>query len=150
MAARYSMRTGSVATTAAATKSLWLLNPVTSALAVVQLGVTFDASTAAQAIGIELYRTTTLGSPAGSAGTVVKFDPTSQSADATGLTALTTEPTAVEVLAEWFVSNTAGLDLQFPLGREPLAAAAGARLGLRYTTPTGVSPNARSYVIWEV
>lgn len=149
MTARFSVRTGSVATTAASTKSLILLNPAGNELVLVQLAVSFDASTAAAGVGIELYRTTTLGSPAGTTGTVVKWNPASQAADTTALTALTTEPTAVEVLAEWFISNTAGLDVQYPLGREPVGGTAGARLGIRYVTASGVSPNARAYTAWE-
>lgn len=149
MTARFSVRTGSVATTAAATKSLILLNPAGNELVLVQIAVSFDASTAAAGIGIELFRTTTLGSPAGTTGTIVKWNPASQAADTTALTALTTEPTAVEVMPEWFVSNTAGLDLQYPLGREPVGATAGARLGIRYITASGVSPNVRAYMVWE-
>lgn len=150
MPALYSMRTGSFTTTAAATKSLILLNPVTNKFALVQFGVSFNASTAAAGIGIELVRVTTLGSPAGTTGTVVKVGhPSDQSASTTGLVQLTTEPTTYEVLQDWFVSNTAGIDIQFPLGREPMAAAAGSRLGLRYTTASGVSPDCRAYMTWE-
>jgi len=148
----YSVKTGSVATTANATKSLWLVNPVTNRFVVAEISVSFDGSSAAAGIGIELYRTTTLGSPTGTSTTPVKVtDPNSAAADATSLTTLTAEPTAVEILAEWFVSPFGGLlDVQYPLGREPGVAAAGARIGLRYVTPASVSPNARSYVLFDV
>lgn len=146
----YSTRTGSVALTASSTKSLWLLNPVTDFFLIAQLAVSFDASAASAGVGIELYRTTTLGTPAGTTATFVKVNRVGDTAapTTTGLTALTTEPTAVEILADWFIQPFGGLfDVQYPLQREPLAAAAGQRIGLRYVTPAiATPPNCRAYV----
>jgi hypothetical protein len=147
--ALYGTRTGSVALTASSTKSLWLLNPVTDFFLIAQVGISFDASAASAGVGIELYRTTTLGTPAGTAATITKINRIADAATpaTTGLTALTTEPTAVEVLADWFVQPFGGLfDVQYPLQREPLASAAAQRIGLRYVTPAAVTPNCRAYV----
>jgi hypothetical protein len=145
----YSVRTGAITLTAASTKSLWLLNPAGDFFILAQLGVSFRASAASDTVGVELYRTVTLGSPAGTTATVAKVNRVGDAAAAntTGLTVLSTEPTSVEVLADWELQPFGGLlDLQYPLGREALAAAAGARLGLRYVTPAGIAPGLRAYV----
>jgi hypothetical protein len=150
--ALYSTRTGLLTTTASTTKSLWLLNPAADFFVIAQLSVSFKASAASDTVAIELYRTTTLGTPAGTTATMVKVN---RGADAaapttTGLTNLTAEPTAVEILADWEVQPFGGLlDLQYPLGREPLAPAVGARLGLRYITPAAVTPGIRSYAWYD-
>lgn len=147
--ALYSTRTGSTAMTASSTKSLWLLNPVTDFFVLAEFGVALDASAAAAGVGIELYRTTTLGSPAGTTATFSKVNRVGDAATptTTGLVNLTTEPTAAEVLADWFIQPFGGvLDIQYPLQREPLGASAGQRIGLRYVTPASVTPNYRSYV----
>jgi hypothetical protein len=147
--ALYGTRTGSVALTASSTKSLWLLNPAVDFFVVAEISVCLDGAVAAAGVGLELYRTTTLGSPA---GTTATFTKTNRGADAaspttTGLINLTTEPTAVEVLADWFIQPFGGmLVLQYPLQREPMSPAAGARMGLRYVTPASVTPNCRAYV----
>jgi hypothetical protein len=145
----YGTRTGSVALTASSTKSLWLLNPATDLFVIAQMAISFDASASSAGVGIELYRVTTLGTPTGTTATFTKIQPVGDAASptTTGLTALTAEPTAVEILADWFIQPFGGaLDLQYPLGREPMAAGGGARFGLRYVTPASVTPNARAYV----
>jgi hypothetical protein len=148
----YATKTGSAAMTASSTKSLWLLNPATDFFLIAEFGVSVDASAAAAGVGIELYRTTTLGSPAGTTATFSKINRVGDAAvpTTTGLVNLSAEPTAVEVLAEWFLQPFGGLfDIQYPLQREPLAAAAGQRIGLRYVTPAGVTPNYRSFVWFD-
>jgi hypothetical protein len=150
--ALYGTRTGSTALTASATKSLWLLNPASDFFLLAQFGISLDASAASAGVGVELYRTTTLGTPAGTAATITKVNRIGDAAAATttGLTVLTTEPTAVEVLADWFIQPFGGLfDVQYPLQREPLSAAAGQRIGLRYVTPAAVTPNCRAYVWFD-
>ena len=149
----YSIATGSVALSASATKSLWLLDPVTNGFSIVEFGISFDGSAAATAIRVDLYQVSTIGSPAGTTATVNKWTDTNiGAATTTGLTALTAEPTTVAVLANWFVTPFSGLlEIQYPLGRE-VGAGAGLttnRLGLRAVTPSGVSPNCVSHVIWQ-
>lgn len=148
----YSVRTGSVALTASTTKSLWLLNPAGDFFVLAQLGISFDASAASAGVGIELYRVTTIGTATGTTYTPVKVNRQADSAAAatTAQTPVTTEPTAVEVLADWFIQPFGGLfDVQYPLQREPLAAAAGQRIGFRYVTPAAVTPNCRAYVWFD-
>lgn len=144
----YSVTMAKTALTAAATKSLVLINPVTNPIRLTELSVSFDGSAAAQGIQVDLYRVATLGSPAGTSTTAAKLtDDNAPAATTTALTALTAEPTTVTVLRSWMVSPFGGLlVLQEVLDREPGAITAGARLGLRYTTATGVSPNAVAYM----
>lgn len=151
--ALYSTRTaGAITLAAAATKSLWLLNPVTDFFVLAQFGVSFNASASSATVAVELYRVTTIGTPAGTAATMVKVNRVGDAAapTTTGLINLTTEPTAVEILADWEVQPFGGLiDIQYPLQREPLAAAAGQRFGLRVTTPAATTPGVRSYVWYD-
>lgn len=146
----YTVTTGKVTLTAAATKSLWLLNPVTNPIRIAEIAVSFDGSTSAQGIQVDLYRVVTIGSAAGATGTVsVYTDDNTPAATTTALTALTTEPTTVTVLKQWMISPFGGLLIQQEvLDRELGAKSAGARIGLRYTTASGVSPNAVAHVIF--
>jgi len=148
----YSVKTGSVALSAATTKSLWMLNPVTDYFMVAEMSVSTDASVATTAIGIELYRVVTIGAAAGTAYTPVKVNRVADTgvASTAASSVVTTEPTTVEILAEWFLQPFGGLlDLQYPLLREAFGSAGGQRLGLRYITPAGVSPNCRAYVWFD-
>jgi|SRR5580700_1806507 hypothetical protein len=147
---QFSVTTGKLTLTAAATKSLWLLNPVTNKFRLTYLNVSLDASAAAAAVQIDIYRVVTIGSAAGTAGSENPLDPSSQAATTTSLTALSTEPTTVTVLDSWYVQPLGGLlVIQNPLGREYVAAAAGARIGLRYTTAAGVTPDCLATVYFE-
>jgi hypothetical protein len=149
----YSIATGSIALSASATKSLWLLDPVTNGFSITEIGVSFDGSAAATAVRIDLYQVSSIGSPAGTTATVNKFvDTNIGAATTTGLTALSAEPTTVAVLQNWFLTPFSGLlEIQYPLGREPGAGAGLTtnRLGLRAVTPSGVTPNVVSHVVWQ-
>lgn len=131
--------TGTKTPAANETKSLWLLNPVTNQTSLTEIGIGSTDSAANKALKIELYRVTTIGSAAGTTGAQVKDgDPNAPTATTTSLYNLTTEPTAVDVLRVWSLPpNGAELVIQMPLGRETSMASAGARVGLRYTNPTG-------------
>ncbi|MER8030726.1 hypothetical protein ABTZ78_17405 [Streptomyces bauhiniae] len=144
----YTATTAKVTLTASATKSLILLAPGTPGLRLTELGVSFDGSTAAQGVQVDLYRVATLGSPTGTNTTPAKLtDENAPAASASALTALTAEPTAVTVLRSWMVAPFGGLlALQEVLDREVGAASSGARLGLRYTTAAGVTPGCVAYL----
>jgi hypothetical protein len=148
----YGTRTGTLTLSASATKSLWLLNPVTDHFVIVQFAVSFKASASSDTVVVELYRTTTIGTPAGTTAVFTKINRVSDGAapTTTGLTSVTTEATAVEVLADWEIQPYGGVvDIQYPMGREPLSAAAGSRIGLRCTTPAATTPGVRSYVWFD-
>jgi hypothetical protein len=97
MGRTYTIPQAAAALAASGTKSLILINP-TNSYWLTELGVSFNASSASAGVLFELYRTTTIGTPAGSAFTPVKGNMSAdQSATVTALVNLTTEPTAVEV-----------------------------------------------------
>jgi hypothetical protein len=142
MGAQYSVTAGAVTLTAAATKSLVLLNPVSNQFVLTQISISLNGSAAGTAVEFDLYRVVTIGSAAGTTGTENALNPLTQAATTTSLTSLTTEPTTVLVLDSWYIQELGGLMvLQYPLGREPLAATAGARYGIRYVTPAATTPS---------
>lgn len=151
MAAQFVVTTGKVTPTATSTKSLWLLNPVTNEARITQIEISMDASGVASGLEFDLYKVTTLGSPAGTTGTENNLNPTQQAATTTSLTTLTTEPTTKAVFASWYLQPVGGLlVIQFPLGREPVLAQAGARWGLQYITTAGSgTPDIISNVYFE-
>jgi hypothetical protein len=126
--ALYTVTTGKVTLTAAATKSLILVNPAVVRVKLRAVTISLDASAAAAGVQFDLVRATTLGSP---------------TAQSTALTALTAEPTTYAVIDSIYLQPLGGAmkDWQ-PFGAEGLATkAAGQRIGLRYTTATGVTPD---------
>lgn len=145
----YSLQTGSVALSASATKSMWLLEPGSDPVTVCEFGISFDASAVSTAIRVDLYRATTFGSPAGTSGTLNAWmDKALPSATTAALTALTAEPTTVAIFASWFVQPFGGnLVVQYPLMREP--GDSSFSIGLRCVTPSGVTPNCVSYVMLD-
>lgn len=154
---RYSMSTGKISTgtlAAAAAKSLILLNPVTDPGEIIEVLLGFGAVLDQADVAAELYRVTTLGSPAGTSGTVVKDNPSASAADWTGLVNLTTEPTAVEVIRSFYVPVQKGQSWwAFPLGREIDVLGAGSRVGLRLVNDGGSSMtavNCRATIAWEI
>lgn len=134
---------------ASTAKTLILLNP-TNALTLSEVDASFDSNAVQPAALVELYRTTTLGSPAGTSFTPVKGStPADQAASVTALVNLTAEPTAVEILRHWWVQPFGGRlgPLQFPLGRELVAAGSSVnRLGLRVTAGASSTPSCKAYM----
>jgi hypothetical protein len=150
MGAQFSTTAGAVTLTASATKSLILLNPVTNRAVITEISISLNGSAAGTAVEFDLYRVVTIGSAAGTTGTQNALDPATQVATTTSLTSLTTEPTTVVVLDSWDVQELGGLIvIQYPLGREPVLAAAGARVGIRYVTAASTTPSCVSTIWFE-
>lgn len=153
--ALFSVSSGIVALSASTTKHLWLLNsPATTGkpLKPTKLHLGFDGSSALPSIRWQLYRVTTLGSPAGTTGTIVKYsDPTNPNTPpTTALVALTTGPTAIEVLEENYLTPFGGtLIMDFPDGKEPFGIASGQRMGFCVVVPAGVTCNTISSVVFN-
>lgn len=129
--------------TAAATKTLILLNPVTVPIELIQITASLDnITTDAEPVLFDIVRATTIGSPAGTTGTEVRVDESDPStAQTTSLINLSTEPTTYEIIDSFYLTPHSGVvAFQFPLGREPKAKGAGERIGIRYTTVSGVTP----------
>jgi hypothetical protein len=140
----YSLTTAAIALSASATKSLWLIQPATVDVVLTEISISFNSSSAVTAPQVDLYRTTTVGSPTGTGGTFVRVnDPDGPAATSSALVNLSAEPTTVEILKSWFVQPAGGLfAIQYPLGREPVGAKTNAgRLGLRVITAASVTPS---------
>lgn len=147
---QFSTTCGAVTVTAASTKSLILLNPVTNRAVITLISMGANGSAAGTALQMDLYRVVTIGSAAGSTGTQNAIDPNSQAATTTSLTSLTTEPTTVSVLDSWQLQELGGeIWCPYPLGREPVLAAAGARVGLRYTSAAATTPTVVATIWFE-
>lgn len=148
MSSVFSIESSAVALSSASTKSLFLIDAGVNEYELIEFGVGFDAEADVAAVRCELYRVTTIGSPTGTSTTPKKVKEASGAADATSLTNLTAEPSAVEIIGgPWYVRPDGGqLVIQYPLGDEPTQrTATDGRIGLRAITATNVTPNAVSY-----
>jgi hypothetical protein len=150
----YSVNSGAVSLSGGATKSLWLLDPVTAPFSIVEFGVSFNASVSTVPVEVDLYIAASVGSAAGTSASVYALGSTTVSATTTALSSLSTEPSTKYLVQSWYVQPFGGiLDIQYPLGREGMSAIGGStttdRIGLQVTTPSGVAPSAISYVWFE-
>jgi hypothetical protein len=67
----------------------------------------------------------------------------------TGSTAVTATPTGVTVVRTWYVSPASGLLTQWSLSREVYMPAGSTNwVGLRISTPSGVSPDVAYNAAW--
>lgn len=149
--ALYTVPTGKVTLTAAATKSLILINPATVSIRLRAVTISLDANAAAAGVQFDLVRATTLGTPAGTSTTPLQTDERDGAATSTALTVLTTEPTTYAVIDSIYLQPLGGVlkDWQ-PFGAEGLVTKlAGQRIGLRYTTPSGVTPDCLATLYFE-
>ena len=113
--------------------------------------ISLDGSAAAAAVQFDLVRATTVGSPTGTSTTPVKTDEQDGAAQSTALTALTAEPTTYAIIDSIYLQPLGGAmkDWQ-PFGAEGLATATGGqRIGLRYTTASGVTPDCLATFYFE-
>lgn len=147
---------GAIALSASTTKHMWLLSsPATTGKIIkpTKIHLGFDGSSALPSIRWQLYRVTTLGSPAGTTGTIVKYGEAATSANTpvtTALVNLTTGPTAFEILEENYLTPFGGtLIMDFPDGKEPWGPASGNRLGFCVIVPSGVAVNGLSSVVFN-
>lgn len=143
MSALYTVSTGKVTLTAAATKSLILLAPGANVRVKLRaVTISLDASAAAAGVQFDLCRATTLGSPTGTTGTVVLTDEQDSAAQSTALTALTAEPTTYAIIDSIYLQPLGGAYKDwFPYGAEVATKQGGQRIGLRYTTAASVTPD---------
>jgi hypothetical protein len=142
----YAVTTGKLTLAAAATKSLILITPV-NATKLRQLDISLGAAAAAEEVEFDLYRVNALGAPEGEAATPELIDERDTAASDSALIAKASEngfkkePTSVKVIAPYLIQPLGGLlSMPFPYGAEPGAAKGGKPIGLRYTTPAGVTP----------
>lgn len=146
----YSVRSGKVTLTSAATQTLLLLDPAVCNVRLRQVTFSFDGSAAAAGVEMDVYRTTTVGTPAGTAVTPAQAYEADPAAQSSCLAALTAEPTSVVVLDSAYVQPFGGLFFwQFPFGAEPVGKGGGNRLGVRYSAPSGVTPDCLTTLWFE-
>ena len=98
MSALYTVPTGEVTPTEAATKSLILVNPASVAAFLRGIDISIKAKEALEPIRFDLYRVATLGSPTGAATTPILTDERDVASVSSALTTLTAEPTSVTVI----------------------------------------------------
>lgn len=151
MAALFVAQSAPAALSAASTKTLILVDPGTPEIAIKEFGVGFDASVSGQGVRVELVRVTSLGSPSGTSVTPKEKNSSKQSSSATALSNLSAEPTTYEILKVFYVPPNSGeLVIQNPLGNEEIGQNGSAEaIGIRVITPSGVTPNAVSYIEFE-
>jgi len=138
--------------TASATQyGVWCLDPVTNPVTVVEFGFGLDGSSAAQSFQVSLVTQS-----AGNTGTISSLAWPDQRAPSATTTVTGNGTSAVGTttgtLCSWAVQPFGGqIDIQYPLMREPGAAAAAttARIGLAYTNPGSTVVNLTSYVVWS-
>ncbi len=138
-------------TTASTTYGVWCVDPVTNPATIVEFGFGLDGSSAAQSFQVSLVVQSSANS--GSLSSIAWAD---QRAPASATTVsgngTAVSGTVTSTLARWMVQPFGGqIDIQYPLMREPGAAAAAttAQIGLVYKNPGSAVVNLTSYVVWS-
>jgi len=110
----------------------------------------FDGSVLAAGIRVQLIRTTTDGTGAGSPPTPRPND--ESFATASNMTIahkFSGEPSLDYVILDRYIDQVTGFAEQIPLGDEFKTKPGGDRLAIRVITPSGVSPNFNCAMRWE-
>lgn len=98
--------------------------------------VSFDSVTLdAEPVIVRLRRSTTAGT--GTTVTAVKWNDFTGTIQLTATENFSAEPTDGDILRQWEIHPTSGIDYTFPLGQEPVMQG-GTRLGIKITAPAGV------------
>lgn len=110
----------------------------------------FDGSALAAGIRVQLIRTTTDGTGAGSPPTARPKDESfAQASNMTILHKLSAEGSLDYVLLDRYIDQVTGFSEQIPLGDEYKCKPGGDRLCIRIITPSGVTPNFTCAMAWE-
>lgn len=130
---------------------LQVATPSTKSITIIEWGISFDGSSAATPIQVELLQTDVAATVTALTPTILGSDTTaSLCAGGTALTGFTASAegstTATRVFDAQLVAPTNQYWKQFPLGREPIVPVS-RFLRIRVTAGTGV--NATCYISWE-
>lgn len=150
MKAGYTIETtGDVALSAATAKTvLSVINAANQLLWIVEFAISFDGITAtAEPVTVELCSSTQVTAGTSNALTPVQTYGPSRAAQATGARNFTAEPTVLTTLKRWLVHPQTGIEMQYPLGREPTQISTSDALCLRLTAPATV--NCQGYIEFE-
>lgn len=149
---------GPIAATSTAKTHAGLMAAAAIGITLVELEISFDSVTSPTALTlVELIRLTAAGTSAATPPTAIPRSPQSTAANAitSGVTVvhnLSAEPASAQVLRWWYLRQDLGAPWtrQFPLGREPMAAAAAQGIGVRITAPAGAgTANTRINLDWD-
>lgn len=150
MPAGYSVETtADVALTAATAKTiLSVINAANALIRITEFGVSFDGvSATAEPVTIELCSSTQAGAGTTTSQSPVQMYGPPRTVQATGARNYTAEPTVLTVIKRWLVHPQTGIEMQFPLGREPEQTTTADAICLRCTAPAAV--NAQGYINFE-
>lgn len=112
---------------------------------VVEFSVSFDGVLAtAEPVTIELCGCTQAGAGTNTAFTPVQIRGATRTVQGTAARAFTAEPTTVTVWKRWLVHPQTGIEMQYPLSREPEMTTTADAILLRATAPAIV--NAQAYM----
>ena len=147
MPAGYTIETtGDIALTAATAKTI--LNFIAAAngtFIVVEFAVSFDGTSAtAEPVTVELCYSTQAGAGTTTSHTITQARGPTRTVQGTAQRNYSAEPTALTVWKRWLVHPQTGIELQFPLGREPEEIVTADGICLRCTAPATV--NAQGYM----
>lgn len=121
--ARYYQSVDNVASGTAKLTLLQLATPTTRRLIVTEFEISFLGTSSNTPVLVTLERQTTAGTATSGTGGIVKADPSDVASVVTSQYAFSAQPTSSDALRVFRISPTAGIALQFPLGREPKIAA---------------------------
>lgn len=150
MAAGYSIETTGDQALAAATAEtvLSVINASNALIRITEFGISFDGTSAtAEPVTVELMSSTQAGAGTNSSQTPVQNYGPTRTVQATGARNFSGEPTVLTCLRRWLVHPQTGIEMQYPLGREPEQVTTADAIVIRCTAPAVV--NVQGYMCWE-
>jgi hypothetical protein len=138
--------TADVALTAATAKTiLSFLAAANALIRLVEFGVSFDGTSAtAEPATIELCGSTEGAAGTSTAQTPVQMRGPTRTVQGSGKRNFTAEPTTLTCWKRWLVHPQTGIEMQYPLGREPEQITTADAMCLRVTAPATL--NAQGYM----
>lgn len=150
MPAGYTVETtADVALSAATAKTVLSVVCASAApIRIVEFGVSFDGVAAdAEPVTVELCSSTQAGAGTSTSQSPVQMRGPTRTVQASGARNFTAEPTTLTCLKRWLVHPQTGIEMQYPLGREPEQVVTADALCLRVTAPAAV--NCQGYIEFE-
>lgn len=141
--------TADVALTAATKKTILSVVSGSAALTrIVEFGVSFDGTSAtAEPCTVELSGSTEAGAGTSTSQTPVQIRGATRTVQASGKRNFSAEPTALTCWKRWLVHPQTGIEMQYPLGREPEQIVTADAIVLSVTAPATV--NCQGYLEFE-
>lgn len=141
--------TADVSLSAATAKTiLSVINASNALIRITEIGVSFDGTSAtAEPVTVELMSSTQAGAGSSTSQSPVQIYGPTRTVQATGARNFASEPTALTAIKRWLIHPQTGIELQFPLGREPEQVVTADAIVIRCTAPAVV--NAQGYICFE-